>query len=127
MMNVCHSQDLLQEQNVKDYPFLYQKQRRNENELVAGYQPEYSGLKYRFFSLASYRSVGLLVFLFHYSLGWNFAIPYISLHELLRIKKMLGVFVMAIGIFLTLAKASLFLFIPITTRWTLPRMRMDQL
>lgn len=38
-----------------------------------------------------------------------------------------GVFGMTIGIFITLAKAYLFLFIPITTRWTLPRMRMDQL
>lgn len=34
---------------------------------------------------------------------------------------------MTIDIFITLAKAYLFLFIPITSRWTLPRMRMDQL
>lgn len=34
---------------------------------------------------------------------------------------------MTVGILITLAKAYLFLFIPITTRWTLPRMRMDQL
>uniref|UniRef100_A0ACD6AVC5 Uncharacterized protein n=1 Tax=Avena sativa TaxID=4498 RepID=A0ACD6AVC5_AVESA len=32
-----------------------------------------------------------------------------------------------IGIFITLTKAYLFLFISITIRWTLPRMRMDQL
>jgi NAD(P)H-quinone oxidoreductase subunit 1 len=38
-----------------------------------------------------------------------------------------GILGMIIGIFLTLIKAYLFLFIPITTRWTLPRMRMDQL
>jgi len=38
-----------------------------------------------------------------------------------------GVFGMTIDIFITLAKAYLFLFIPITSRWTLPRMRMDQL
>ena len=38
-----------------------------------------------------------------------------------------GVFGTTISIFITLAKAYLFLFIPITTRWTLPRMRMDQL
>lgn len=42
-------------------------------------------------------------------------------------KKMFRVFVIAISIFITVAKAYLFLFIPITTRWTLPRMRMDQL
>ena len=33
---------------------------------------------------------------------------------------------MIISIFVTLAKTYLFLFIPITTRWTLPRLRMDQ-
>jgi len=31
------------------------------------------------------------------------------------------------GIFITLTKAYLFIFISITIRWTLPRMRMDQL
>ncbi|KAH0446963.1 hypothetical protein IEQ34_024200 [Dendrobium chrysotoxum] len=77
-----------------------------EEELVAGYQTEYSVL---------------------YLGGWNFSIPYISLTELFGRKKMFRVFVIAISIFITLAKASLFLFIPITTRWTLPRMRMDQL
>ena len=40
---------------------------------------------------------------------------------------MTGVFGITIGIFITLAKAYLFLFIPITARWTLPRLRMDQL
>ncbi|PRQ15735.1 putative NADH:ubiquinone reductase (H(+)-translocating) (chloroplast) [Rosa chinensis] len=37
------------------------------------------------------------------------------------------VFGATIGIFITLTKTYLFLFIPITTRWTLPRLRMDQL
>lgn len=40
---------------------------------------------------------------------------------------MVVVFGMTMGIFITLVKAYLFLFISITTRWTLPRMRMDQL
>jgi NAD(P)H-quinone oxidoreductase subunit 1 len=38
-----------------------------------------------------------------------------------------GILEMIIGIFITLTKAFLFLFISITIRWTLPRMRMDQL
>jgi len=38
-----------------------------------------------------------------------------------------GILEMTIGIFITLTKAYLFLFISITIRWTLPRMRMDQL
>jgi NAD(P)H-quinone oxidoreductase subunit 1 len=38
-----------------------------------------------------------------------------------------GILEMTMGIFITLTKAYLFLFISITIRWTLPRMRMDQL
>ncbi|MCL7033573.1 hypothetical protein MKW94_013551 [Papaver nudicaule] len=62
-----------------------------EEELVAGYQTEYSVL---------------------YLGGWNLSLPYIFLPHF-EINEV--------------AKAYLFLFIFITTRWTLPRMRMDQL
>nr|YP_009574508.1 NADH-plastoquinone oxidoreductase subunit 1 [Neottia japonica]QBF57869.1 NADH-plastoquinone oxidoreductase subunit 1 [Neottia japonica] len=100
-----------------------------EEELVAGYQTEYSGIKYGLFYLASYLNllVSSLFATVLYLGGWNFYFPYISLTELFGINKMFRIFVIAIGIFITLAKAFLFLFIPITTRWTLPRMRMDQL
>nr|YP_009989779.1 NADH-plastoquinone oxidoreductase subunit 1 [Molineria capitulata]QNN00360.1 NADH-plastoquinone oxidoreductase subunit 1 [Molineria capitulata] len=100
-----------------------------EEELVAGYQTEYSGIKYALFYLASYLNllVSSLFVTVLYLGGWNLSIPYIPIPELFGIDKMAGVFGMTIGIFITLAKAYLFLFIPITTRWTLPRMRMDQL
>nr|YP_009270095.1 NADH-plastoquinone oxidoreductase subunit 1 [Neottia fugongensis]ANT73007.1 NADH-plastoquinone oxidoreductase subunit 1 [Neottia fugongensis] len=100
-----------------------------EEELVAGYQTEYSGIKYGLFYLASYLNllVSSLFATVLYLGGWNFSFPFISLTELVGINKMVRIFVIPIGIFITLAKAFLFLFIPITTRWTLPRMRMDQL
>nr|QWW89908.1 NADH-plastoquinone oxidoreductase subunit 1 [Acis autumnalis var. oporantha] len=100
-----------------------------EEELVAGYQTEYSGIKYALFYLASYLNllVSSLFITVLYLGGWNFSIPHISIPELFGINKMVGVFGITIGIFITLAKAYLFLFIPITARWTLPRMRMDQL
>ncbi|KAF7028962.1 hypothetical protein CFC21_040804 [Triticum aestivum] len=41
--------------------------------------------------------------------------------------KAVGILEMTMGIFITLTKAYLFLFISITIRWTLPRMRIDQL
>lgn len=99
-----------------------------EEELVAGYQTEYSGIKYGFFYLASYLNllVSSLFVTVLYLGGWNFSIPYISFTELFGKNKMFRVFVIAISLFITLAKAYLFLFISITTRWTLPRMRMDQ-
>nr|YP_009334714.1 NADH-plastoquinone oxidoreductase subunit 1 [Camassia scilloides]AEX96256.1 NADH-plastoquinone oxidoreductase subunit 1 [Camassia scilloides]APO11607.1 NADH-plastoquinone oxidoreductase subunit 1 [Camassia scilloides] len=100
-----------------------------EEELVAGYQTEYSGIKYALFYLASYLNllVSSLFITVLYLGGWNFSIPYISIPEPFGINKMAGVFGTTIGIFITLAKTYLFLFIPITARWTLPRMRMDQL
>ncbi|KAK4559927.1 hypothetical protein RGQ29_008927 [Quercus rubra] len=81
-----------------------------EEELVAGYQTEYSGIKFVL-----------------YLSGWNFSIPYTFVAELFEINKACEVFGTIISIFITLAKTYLFLLIPITTRWTLPRLRMDQL
>nr|YP_010877508.1 NADH dehydrogenase subunit 1 [Hechtia mooreana]WHE19304.1 NADH dehydrogenase subunit 1 [Hechtia mooreana] len=100
-----------------------------EEELVAGYQTEYSGIKYGLFYLASYLNflVSSLFVTVLYLGGWNLSIPYISIPELFRINKIAGIFGMTMGILITLTKAYLFLFISITTRWTLPRMRMDQL
>nr|AXR93930.1 NADH-plastoquinone oxidoreductase subunit 1 [Colocasia esculenta]AXR94014.1 NADH-plastoquinone oxidoreductase subunit 1 [Colocasia esculenta]AXR94098.1 NADH-plastoquinone oxidoreductase subunit 1 [Colocasia esculenta]QYL70619.1 NADH-plastoquinone oxidoreductase subunit 1 [Colocasia esculenta] len=100
-----------------------------EEELVAGYQTEYSGIKYGLFYVASYLNllVSSLFVTVLYLGGWNFSLPYIFLPELFGINKIGGIFGMTIGIFITLAKAYLFLFISIATRWTLPRMRMDQL
>nr|YP_010237928.1 NADH-plastoquinone oxidoreductase subunit 1 [Themeda anathera]YP_010238338.1 NADH-plastoquinone oxidoreductase subunit 1 [Themeda strigosa]QTD86522.1 NADH-plastoquinone oxidoreductase subunit 1 [Themeda anathera]QTD87014.1 NADH-plastoquinone oxidoreductase subunit 1 [Themeda strigosa] len=100
-----------------------------EEELVAGYQTEYSGIKYGLFYLVSYLNllVSSLFVTVLYLGGWNFSIPYISLFGFFQMNKIIGILEMVIGIFITLTKAYLFLFISITIRWTLPRMRMDQL
>lgn len=97
-----------------------------EEELVAGYQTEYSGIKFGLFYVASYLNL-LLSSLFVtvlYLGGWNISIPYIFSPELNKVD---GIFRTTIGLFITLAKTFLFLFIPIATRWTFPRLRMDQL
>nr|QXU76213.1 NADH-plastoquinone oxidoreductase subunit 1 [Biebersteinia heterostemon] len=100
-----------------------------EEELVAGYQTEYSGIRFGLFYVASYLNllVSSLFVTVLYLGGWNLSIPYIFVPELFEINKAGGIFGTTIGIFITLAKTYLFLFIPITTRWTLPRLRMDQL
>lgn len=100
-----------------------------EEELVAGYQTEYSGIKFGLFYVASYLNllVSSLFVTVLYLGGWNISIPYIFVSELFEINQQYEVFGATIGIFITLAKTYLFLFIPIATRWTLPRLRMDQL
>nr|YP_009356582.1 NADH dehydrogenase subunit 1 [Tarenaya hassleriana]AQV10746.1 NADH dehydrogenase subunit 1 [Tarenaya hassleriana] len=97
-----------------------------EEELVAGYQTEYSGIKFGLFYVASYLNllVSSLFVTVLYLGGWNISIPYISILELFERDQIIAT---TIGIFITLAKTYLFLFISITTRWTLPRLRMDQL
>ena len=100
-----------------------------EEELVAGYQTEYSGIKFGLFYVASYLNllVSSLFVTVLYLGGWNISIPFILIPDFFGINELGGVFGTTIGIFITLSKAYLFLFISITTRWTLPRMRMDQL
>nr|QVL26796.1 NADH dehydrogenase subunit 1 [Siphocranion macranthum] len=100
-----------------------------EEELVAGYQTEYSGIKFGLFYVASYLNllVSSLFVTVLYLGGWNLSIPNLFGLEFFDINKRGKVFVTIIGIFITLAKTYLFLFISIATRWTLPRLRMDQL
>nr|WET25415.1 NADH dehydrogenase subunit 1 [Leonurus japonicus]WET25502.1 NADH dehydrogenase subunit 1 [Leonurus japonicus] len=100
-----------------------------EEELVAGYQTEYSGIKFGLFYVASYLNLlasSLFVTVLYLG-GWNLSIPHLFVPELFDINKRSQVFGTIIGIFITLAKTYLFLFISIATRWTLPRLRMDQL
>nr|QFQ47517.1 NADH-plastoquinone oxidoreductase subunit 1 [Ochthocharis bornensis] len=100
-----------------------------EEELVAGYQTEYSGIKFGLFYVASYLNllVSSLFVTILYLGGWNIFIPSVFFSDRVAINKVGRVFIITIGIFFTLAKTYLFVFISITTRWTLPRLRMDQL
>nr|WGF18562.1 NADH dehydrogenase subunit 1 [Cynanchum sibiricum] len=102
-----------------------------EEELVAGYQTEYSGIKFGLFYVASYLNllISSLFITVLYLGGWNLSIPYLFVPNILdiNITKVGKVFGTIISIFITLAKTYLFLFIPIATRWTLPRLRIDQL
>nr|YP_010119531.1 NADH-plastoquinone oxidoreductase subunit 1 [Sophora moorcroftiana]QRB68821.1 NADH-plastoquinone oxidoreductase subunit 1 [Sophora moorcroftiana]UEN67198.1 NADH-plastoquinone oxidoreductase subunit 1 [Sophora moorcroftiana]UQJ77187.1 NADH-plastoquinone oxidoreductase subunit 1 [Sophora sp. ND-2022] len=100
-----------------------------EEELVAGYQTEYSGIKFGLFYVASYLNllISSLFVTVLYLGGPNISIPYIFVSDFFEINKAYGVFGTTIGIFITLAKTYLFVFVSITTRWTLPRLRMDQL
>lgn len=86
-----------------------------ESELVSGYHTEYTGMKFAFFFLGEYAdmfvvsAIGVTVFLG----GWYTGIPAVD------------AFVPAPLIFIL--KSVLMVFVQIWLRWTLPRLRVDQL
>lgn len=95
-----------------------------ESELVAGFHTEYTGLRFAFVFLGEYSMmflvgmVGVLLFLG----GWNSPLPNIGALHLATWTT--GI---AWGIFWTLLKVLLVVGVQMWIRWTLPRLRVDQL
>lgn len=103
-----------------------------EEELVAGYQTEYAGMKFGLFYIGSYINLVLSALLFAvlYLGGWEFPIPLDKLANWLgadQTSPWLQLTTASLGITMTLLKAYFLVFIAILLRWTLPRVRIDQL
>jgi len=103
-----------------------------EEELVAGYQTEYSGMKFALFYLGSYINLVLSALLVSvlYLGGWSFPIPVEWLARLLGQSvdaPLVQVITGSLGIVMTVLKAYLLVFFAILLRWTVPRVRIDQL
>jgi NAD(P)H-quinone oxidoreductase subunit 1 len=103
-----------------------------EEELVAGYQTEYAGIKFGLFYLGSYVNLVLssLLVAVLYLGGWDFFIPLDMVAGAIGVSEntpWLQVIMGALGITMTIFKAYLLVFIAILLRWTLPRVRIDQL
>jgi NAD(P)H-quinone oxidoreductase subunit 1 len=103
-----------------------------EEELVAGYQTEYAGIKFGLFYLGSYVNLVLssLFVAVLYLGGWDFPIPVSLLSDWLGVSETtpwLQLVTASLGIVMTVFKAYLLVFIAILLRWTVPRVRIDQL
>ena len=100
-----------------------------EEELVAGYQTEYCGIKFGLFYVASYLNLfaSSLFITILYLGGWNFTLFNDVFFHLDFFNNFFELFNILISLVITLSKAYFFLFVSILTRWTLPRVRMDQL
>ncbi len=103
-----------------------------EEELVAGYQTEYTGMKFGLFYVGSYVNLVLsaLIFSVLYLGGWESPISVNVLSGLLGVSETtpwLQVITAAIGIVMTVIKAYLLVFLAVLLRWTVPRVRIDQL
>ena len=103
-----------------------------EEELVAGYQTEYAGMKFALFYLGSYINLVLSALLVSilYLGGWGFPIPVEWLANWLGQSvdaPLVQVITGSVGIVMTVLKAYLLVFVAILLRWTTPRVRIDQL
>ncbi len=92
-----------------------------ESELVAGFHTEYSGMRFSIFFLAEY--AGMFVFSGLAAAlwlgGWDAGIPGLDLAEM-------GLTGNAIGAAVMTGKAMLLVAVMMWLRWTLPRLRIDQ-
>ena len=103
-----------------------------EEELVAGYQTEYAGMKFALFYLGSYINLVLSAVLVSvlYLGGWGFPVPVEWLAGALGQSvdaPVVQVITASVGIVMTVLKAYLLVFLAILLRWTTPRVRIDQL
>ncbi|MFM8524663.1 MAG: NADH-quinone oxidoreductase subunit NuoH [Cyanobacteriota bacterium] len=103
-----------------------------EEELVAGYQTEYTGMKFALFYLGSYINLVLSAVLVSvlYLGGWGFPVPVEWLAGALGQSvdaPLVQVITASVGIVMTVLKAYLLVFLAILLRWTTPRVRIDQL
>ena len=103
-----------------------------EEELVAGYQTEYAGMKFALFYLGSYINLVLssLLVAVLYLGGWGFPIPVEWLAGWLGQSvdaPLVQLITGSVGIVMTVLKAYLLVFLAILLRWTTPRVRIDQL
>jgi len=103
-----------------------------EEELVAGYQTEYTGMKFALYYLASYVNLVLssLLVVVLYLGGWESPFPVELLSSWFGVSETtpwLQIINATLGITMTLLKAYLLVFIAVLLRWTLPRVRIDQL
>lgn len=99
-----------------------------ESELVAGFHTEYSGLRWSFFFMAEYGSMflvsGLAAILFFG--GWNGPIPIFHWLGWADAGGVLGYLANLAGCLNFLLKAVVGVTVMMWARWTLPRLRIDQ-
>ena len=103
-----------------------------ESELVAGYFTEYSGLKFGMFFMAEFIemvTIGAIMTILFFG-AWH--IPFLTTATLLSMFDFLGddfanLVVMLIHVGVFFGKVTLFIFVQMVIRWTLPRFRYDQI
>lgn len=103
-----------------------------EEELVAGYQTEYSGMRFALFYLGSYVNLTLSALLVAvlYLGGWESPVSVDWLAGLAGLDPAtpwLQIVAASVGVGMVLLKTYFLVFLAVLLRWTVPRVRIDQL
>ena len=99
-----------------------------ESELVAGFHTEYSGLRWSIFFMAEYGSmfvVSALAVLLFFG-GWHGPIPIFSLPPLAQLAESFPYVANLAGCINFMGKTVVWVTVMMWIRWTLPRLRIDQ-
>ncbi len=99
-----------------------------ESELVAGFHTEYSGMRFSIFFLAEYAGMFVLsgVAVVLWLGGWDHGLPFLDLKEMAAQGTGMAIAANAIGTAMIFLKTGLLVSVMMWLRWTLPRLRVDQ-
>ncbi len=103
-----------------------------ESELVAGFHTEYSGLRWSFFFMAEYASmfavsgIAVLLFLGGWNIGLTPPLTDVLSHPLASGFDIGAFFGNVLNVVVFIVKAWVLVFVMMWVRWTLPRLRIDQ-
>ncbi len=101
-----------------------------ESELVGGFHTEYSGIRWSYFFLAEYAGMFLVSMLaaILFLGGWWTGLPFVDDLFIAANSDSLayGYLTRVLGMIVLLAKASILVIVQMWVRWTLPRLRIDQ-
>ncbi len=93
-----------------------------ESELVAGYSTEYSGMRYLFFFFAEWANVFVMAGIASALFLGGWQIPGVA-----PAQQESSIALQIVGVLIFLAKSWFLIFVVIWVKWTLPRVRIDQM
>jgi len=98
-----------------------------ESELVAGYNVEYSGMRFLFFLFAEWTNLWIMSAISTLAFLGGWQIPFVSPEEIAASTGWTFVGLQFLSFVIFAGKTSALVFLVVQLRWTLPRLRVDQL
>jgi len=98
-----------------------------ESEIIAGYNIEYSGMRFLFFLFAEWANIWIMTAIATFAFLGGWQIPGVGPEQIAATKGWTFVGWQALSWLIFVVKATFLVFVVIQIRWTLPRLRVDQL